>query len=107
MYCSLKKILCCAMLSLVGINAAQAETYDNDTTVHQLDEVSVVSFYRSNLRTGTTLSRQNITIENRGQEPSFIMARMPSVMAYSDTGNEYGYSYIRMRGIDQTPVKGT
>ncbi len=107
MYCSLKKILCYAMLSLVGINAAQAETYDNDTTVHQLDEVSVVSFYRSNLRTGTTLSRQNITIENRGQEPSFIMARMPSVMAYSDTGNEYGYSYIRMRGIDQTRINMT
>ncbi|MBO7291367.1 MAG: hypothetical protein J6U55_02155, partial [Bacteroidaceae bacterium] len=67
----------------------------NDTIAHTLDEISVVSFYRVNLRTGTTLSREDITIQNKGQEPSFIMARMPSLFAYSDTGNEYGYSYFR------------
>ena len=79
----------------------------NDTIAHSLDEVSVVSFYRVNLRTGTTLSRDDITIQNKGQEPSFIMARMPSVFAYSDTGNEYGYSYFRMRGMDQTRINIT
>ena len=79
----------------------------NDTIAHTLDEISVVSFYRVNLRTGTTLSREDITIQNKGQEPSFIMARMPSIFAYSDTGNEYGYSYFRMRGMDQTRINIT
>ena len=79
----------------------------SDTLTHTLDEVSVVSFYRVNLRTGTTLSREDITIQNKGQEPSFILARMPSVFAYSDTGNEYGYSYFRMRGMDQTRINIT
>ena len=87
---------------------SQAQPYEvNDTLAHALDEVSVVSFYRVNLRTGTTLSRDDITIQNKGQEPSFIMARMPSVFAYSDTGNEYGYSYFRMRGMDQTRINIT
>lgn len=89
------------LLSLAGI------TVESDTIAHTLDEVSVVSFYRVNLRTGTTLSRDDITIQNKGQEPSFILARMPSIFAYSDTGNEYGYSYFRMRGMDQTRINIT
>ncbi len=89
------------------LTAGAVTINEKDTTSYNLDEVSVVSFYRSNLRTGTTLSRDNITIQNRGEEPSYVMARMPSVMAYSDAGNEYGYSYIRMRGIDQTRINIT
>jgi iron complex outermembrane receptor protein len=44
---------------------------------------------------------------NRGQEPSFILSQRPSIFAYSDTGNEYGYSYFRIRGMDQTRVNMT
>lgn len=103
----MKRILL-LILSLQCIVASLA--YDNmasDTLSHALDEISVVSFYRVNLRTGTTLSRDDITIQNKGQEPSFIMARMPSIFAYSDTGNEYGYSYFRMRGMDQSRINIT
>ena len=74
---------------VVSIATHATPTTDGDTIAHALDEVSVVSFYRTNLRnTGTTLSRKDITLQNKGQEPSFIIARMPSVFAYSDTGNE-------------------
>ena len=93
---------------VVSIATHATPTTDGDTIAHALDEVSVVSFYRTNLRnTGTTLSRKDITLQNKGQEPSFIIARMPSVFAYSDTGNEYGYSYFRMRGIDQSRINIT
>lgn len=93
---------------VVSIATHATPTTDGDTMAHALDEVSVVSFYRTNLRnTGTTLSRKDITLQNKGQEPSFIIARMPSVFAYSDTGNEYGYSYFRMRGIDQSRINIT
>ena len=81
---------------------AADKTSQPDTISHSLDEITVVSFYRANLRSGTTLSRDEITTQNRGQEPTSVIARMPSVFSYSDTGNEYGYSYIRIRGMDQS-----
>ena len=98
-------LLLLALSSIISVFAT--DVVDNDTLARTLDEVSVVSFYRVNLRTGTTLSRDDITIQNRGQEPSFIIARMPSVFAYGDNGNEYGYSYFRMRGMDQTRINIT
>lgn len=103
----MKRYLLLTLSLLIAVFTAHAEEIDNDTIAHTLDEISVVSFYRVNLRTGTTLSREDITLNNKGQEPSFIIARMPSIFAYSDTGNEYGYSYFRMRGIDQSRINIT
>ncbi|MFT4024372.1 MAG: Plug domain-containing protein, partial [Flavihumibacter sp.] len=39
-----------------------------------------------------------------GQEPSFILSETPSITNYSDAGSGQGYSYFRMRGIDQTRI---
>lgn len=103
----MRRYLLILLLLIVNCVPLMASEQESDTTSYNLDEVSVVSFYRVNLRTGTTLSRDDITLQNRGQEPSFIMARMPSVFAYSDTGNEYGYSYFRVRGMDQTRINIT
>lgn len=94
------------LLSSFSAYAAD-ETSQSDTISHSLDEITVVSFYRANLRSGTTLSRDEITTQNRGQEPTSVIARMPSVFSYSDTGNEYGYSYIRIRGMDQSRINIT
>lgn len=45
------------------------------------------------------------SIKNVGQEPSFFLSEsIPSVTAYSDTGGNNGYSYYRIRGIDQTRI---
>lgn len=45
------------------------------------------------------------SIKNVGQEPSFLLSEsVPSVTAYSDTGGNNGYSYYRIRGIDQTRI---
>ncbi len=49
--------------------------------------------------TGRELDRQSV-----GQEPSAILAATPSITAYSDAGNTQGYSYFRLRGIDQTRI---
>ena len=94
------------LLSSFSAYAAD-ETSQSDTISHSLDEITVVSFYRANLRSGTTLSRDEITTQNRGQEPTSVIARMPSVFSNSDTGNEYGYSYIRIRGMDQSRINIT
>lgn len=41
------------------------------------------------------------------QEPSFVLAQTPGITAYSDAGSMQGYSYFRIRGIDQTRINIT
>lgn len=45
--------------------------------------------------------------KSTGQEPSFLLSETPSITAYSDAGNTQGYSYYRMRGMDQTRINTT
>jgi iron complex outermembrane receptor protein len=45
---------------------------------------------------------------NIGQEPSFLLSQLsPSITVYSDAGSTQGYSYLRLRGIDQTRINMT
>ena len=50
------------------------------------------------------ISRETIRAKNLGQEPSFLLSETPSITNYSDACSSQGYSYFRMRGIDQTRV---
>lgn len=100
------KKLIFALFTLVLSFKSYAENV-NDTITYNLDEVSVVSFYRNNLTNSNVLTKEYLLKTNKGQEPSFIFNSLPSVFAYSDTGNEYGYSYYRMRGMDQTRINVT
>lgn len=44
---------------------------------------------------------------NYGQEPSILLQSTPSITTYSDAGSDWGYSYFRMRGVDQTRINMT
>ena len=103
----MKKIflLCCLFLSNFAI--AEVKTEQDTISCYHLDEISAVSFYRMDVREGNIVDRESILKLNKGQEPSFILSNRPSVFAYSETGNEYGYAYFRMRGMDQTRVNMT
>lgn len=90
------------MFLVVSINANNIDTLTN-----KLDEITVVSFYRNSLMGCNILDKDYLSKANNGQEPSFIFSKLPSVFAYSDTGNEFGYSYFRMRGLDQTRINVT
>lgn len=94
-------------LSLLHFNFVNA-TPDNDidsTKMISIDDVTIVSFYRNDVN--NVIDKDHISNMNNGQEPSFIFNGMPSIYSYSDTGNEYGYSYFRMRGMDQTRINMT
>lgn len=93
------------MMSVVTASANGVST--SDSLAYSLEGISVVAFYRSNIKCGKVINRESLIRQNKGQEPSFILATRPSIFAYSDTGNEYGYSYFRMRGMDQTRVNMT
>ena len=104
----MKQLLLSAFLSLSCISAMAEIRMEQDTTSsYHLNEISVISFYRTDAKVGTIVSRESLLKHNKGQEPSFILSSRPSIFAYSDTGNEYGYAYFRMRGMDQTRVNMT
>ena len=91
-----------------SIYAMAEKTMKQDTiSCYQLDELSIISFYRTDVKVGNIVNRESLLKFNKGQEPSYILSNQPSIFAYSDTGNEYGYAYFRMRGMDQTRVNMT
>ena len=74
-------------------------------TVRTLGEHNVV--YLADQLTPITfqdLGKDDLSIRSHGQEPSAVLAGLPSISFYSDAGSGQGYSYLRLRGIDQTRV---
>lgn len=105
------------LLSVLALNGfSQKFEYDSlyrldkDTII--LNEV-VVSFSQPYQATALmpitfkNLSSSDISLVNYGQEPSRILSTTPSITTYSESGGDYGYSYIRLRGIDQTRINVT
>ncbi len=67
--------------------------------IYQADKFTPFTFQNIDSK---TLKKKSI-----GQEPSFLLAETPSITNYADAGNSQGYSYFRLRGIDQTRVNIT
>jgi iron complex outermembrane receptor protein len=93
----------------VGLLAHAQDTLTpkKDSSQH-LDEV--VINYRANKTTPVTYQNMDMKIlreKNTGQEPSFLLSETPAITVYSDAGNQQGYSYYRLRGMDQTRVNTT
>jgi len=78
----------------------------------KLNEVTISSFspyQASNIMpiTFRNLTKADLGLKNYGQEPSRILSTTPSVTTYSESGGDWGYSYIRLRGIDNTRINVT
>ncbi len=85
-------------------------TLHKDTIKLKEVEVSAFSPYQANFLTPISfknLSKVDIGIKNYGQEPSQILNTTPAITSFSDAGSPWGYSYIRLRGIDQTRINMT
>jgi iron complex outermembrane recepter protein len=54
-----------------------------------------------------TLSAADIERRSFGQDVPQLLQGTPSLTSYAETGNYWGYSYIRMRGIDQSRINFT
>lgn len=78
-----------------------------DTTMVNLDEIVVASFYSSSLSVANVLDTDELLENNYGQEPSNYFAKMPSIISLNDNGTEFGYGYFRIRGLDQTRINVT
>lgn len=54
-----------------------------------------------------TVNRNELLKTYTGQEVPVVLSQTPSVTWYSDGGHYTGYSYMRLRGIDQTRINFT
>lgn len=94
-----------ALLSVTQLSAQ--DTLQIDSTKF-LEEIIII--YQADKRTPVTFQNiysKEIKQKTTGQEPSFLLSETPSITNYSDAGNSQGYSYYRLRGIDQTRINTT
>ncbi|AFM06191.1 outer membrane receptor protein [Bernardetia litoralis DSM 6794] len=80
-------------------DSLKTENLSEITVIYQADKATPVTFQN--------ISLKEIKQKSVGQEPSFLLSQTPSVTHYSDAGNSQGYSYFRLRGIDQTRINIT
>ncbi len=69
--------------------------------------VNVVRADKNGPTTETTLDINDIEKNYVGQEMPSVISKTPSMTWYSDNGAYNGYSYFRLRGIDQTRINFT
>jgi iron complex outermembrane receptor protein len=55
----------------------------------------------------STVDRATILAQFAGQDAPLFLQRAPSMTSYSESGGFSGYSYVRMRGIDQSRLNIT
>jgi iron complex outermembrane receptor protein len=101
------KFLLAILLSIFIINS-----YSQKIDTINLNEVNVTAYspFKANFLTPVTfknITEADLQLKNYGQEPSIILNTSPSISSFSENGSPYGYSYIRMRGIDQTRINMT
>lgn len=96
------------LLTLIISNNLIAQDTARLDTIKQLEEVIIT--YQADKLTPVTFQNiyaKEIKLKSVGQEPSFLLSETPSITNYSDAGNSQGYSYFRIRGIDQTRINIT
>lgn len=94
-------------LLLAGPESSAQQTLPAPDTTQQLKEVVIYQADNATPVTFLNVYATDLDTKSTGQEPSFLLAETPSVTVYSDAGNTQGYSYFRMRGIDQTRINMT
>jgi len=54
--------------------------------------------------TFTNLGKETIREINYGQDIPMLMSEVPNVFSYSEAGNGFGYSHLKIRGFDQKRI---
>ncbi len=96
------------LLLMLTFSAAHAQDTIQADSISRLPEVQLT--YQAGTTTPVTFTNIDaaaIDKKSVGQEPSFLLSETPSITVYSDAGSTQGYSYFRMRGIDQTRINMT
>lgn len=94
--------------------AAQITTADSisradSARAHKLERVMISAVRESSAPISQkTVSHAEIQQHYFGQDiPLVLQGTTPSLTSYAETGNYWGYSYIRLRGLDQSRINIT
>lgn len=104
-------VICCITALIINILlffTAQAQTTKQDSVRH-LEGVTI-EYTPPTVRTSaniTTLSIKQIQKQQGNGSVNNLLERMPSMVTTSDAGTGIGYTYMRIRGIDQTRINVT
>jgi iron complex outermembrane receptor protein len=90
--------------------SAKSDSAKADSAARRIEGVTVQA-----IRAGSnapiaqkTIERAVITQRQFGQDvPMLLMNAAPSLIAHTETGTQWGYSYLRLRGLDQTRINIT
>jgi iron complex outermembrane receptor protein len=106
-------VLCVGLVpaSRVSAQAVARDSARADTTrAQRLERVTVSAVRSSNDApvSRKTLGQNDLAPRYFGQDvPLLLQGPAPSLTSYAETGNYWGYSYIRLRGIDQSRINLT
>src|SRR4051812_12365841 len=94
--------------SALSAQAAPRDSARRDT-VHTLETVTIAAIRARELSpvSAKTVGRADLDRKSFGQDVPLVLQGTPSLTSYAETGNYWGYSYIRLRGIDQSRINLT
>lgn len=98
-----------ALLPFSGSAQAAPRDSAHRDTAHTLEAVTVAAIRAREMApvSAKTLGTAEIRSRSFGQDVPLLLQGTPSLTSYSETGNYWGYSYIRVRGIDQSRINLT
>ena len=79
-------------------------------TVVMINDIDIVNMNRASERmpiTEKTLNRKDVKLLTIQQDIPSALSYTPSVLTHSDNGGLSGYTYMRLRGVDQTRINMT
>jgi len=89
--------------------ASTAERDSVSRAAQALEKVTVTAIRGGDAApiSAKTLGREEIERRYFGQDVPLVLQSAPSLTSYAETGTYWGYSYIRLRGIDQSRINLT
>lgn len=104
-----RKIIFLLLLASYHYGLTQTKSVLDSIKTVELNSVEVVGNRPNNETplTETTIAKPQIGSVYHGQEMTYILESTPSITTQSDGGQENGYTYFRIRGIDQTRINVT
>ena len=104
-------LLLSASLLLQDTSRTRSDTVRSarDSAAQRLERVTVTAIRGSGTTpiSAKTIGRDEIEGTYFGQDVPLVLQSAPSVTSYAETGTYWGYSYIRLRGIDQSRINLT
>src|SRR5579859_5759984 len=93
---------------LTALFLTPQDTVKKDTA-KVLNEIIITSIRADKYSpvTESTLHLKSLEVNFAGQELPAFLQKTPSTTWYSEGGNYNGYTYMRLRGIDQTRINFT